>query len=322
MEENLMKKFLAVLTALIVMSLSFAGAALAADSTAEKLSVVATNFPAFDLARQVAGGSADVTMLLPPGAESHSYEPTPRDILAIQNADLFIYVGGENDTWVDGILSSFDHEVPVLRLIDCVNAVEEVTVEGMQPEEEEEEEASDEGEIEYDEHVWTSPKNAVAIEQAVAKELSTLDPANAATYQANSDAYTEKLTALDSAYADFFAGVANKTLIVGDRFPLRYFADEFGLTYYAAFPGCSNETEPSAATIAFLIDKVKSTGVTTVFYIEFSNHLVADSIAEQTGAKTALIHSCHNVSQADLDEGATYLSLMTKNLETLKGAMK
>ena len=316
-----MKKRLAVLTALVVMSTLFAGVALAEDSASGKITVVATNFPAFDLARQVAGDSADVTMLLPPGAESHSYEPTPRDILKIQNADLFIYVGGENDTWVDGILSSFDHEVPVLRLIDCVNAVEEVTVEGMQPEEEEKD-ASDEGEIEYDEHVWTSPKNAILIEQAVAKELSALDPANAASYQANSGAYTQKLTALDSAYADFFAGVTNKTLIVGDRFPLRYFADEFGLTYYAAFPGCSNEAEPSAATIAFLIDKVKSTGVSTVFYIEFSNHLVADSIAEQTGAKTALFHSCHNVSQQDLDAGATYLSIMTQNLETLKGAMK
>lgn len=314
-----MKKFMAVLTALVVVSLAFTGASLT-EGNAEKLSIVATNFPAFDFARQVAGDSAEVAMLLPPGAESHTYEPTPRDILMIQNADLFVYVGGESDAWVDDILSSFDHEVPVLRMIDCVAAVEEELAPGMQPEEEEEGAGAEE--VEYDEHVWTSPANAVKIEQAIAKALQTLDTANASAYQANSDAYTQQLEALDQGFRDFFAGVTNKTLIVGDRFPLRYFADEYDLTYYAAFPGCSTETEPSAATIAFLIDKVRTEGVSTVFYIEFSNHLVADSIAEETGSATALYHSCHNVSQADLDAGATYLSLMASNLETLKGAMR
>ncbi len=314
-----MKKLLAALAALVVVSLSFAGAAFAQDTTAEKFSVVATNFPAYDFARQVVGDSATVTMLLPPGAESHTYEPTPQDILKIQNAGLFLYVGGESDTWVDGILSSFDHKAPAVRMIDCVTAVEEVTAPGMQAEEEQEAGST---EIEYDEHVWTAPKNAIRIEQAIAKELAALDPANASAYQANSEAYTQELEALDQQFMDFFAGVSNKTLIVGDRFPLRYFADEYGLTYYAAFPGCSTETEPSAATFAFLIDKVKSVGASTVFYIEFSNHLVADSIAEQTGAKTALFHSCHNVSQADLDQGVTYLSLMAQNLETLREAMR
>ena len=313
-----MKKFMAVLTALVVVSLAFTGASLAEN--AEKLSVVATNFPAFDFARQVAGDCAEVAMLLPPGAESHTYEPTPRDILMIQNADLFIYTGGESDTWVKDILSSFDHEMPVLRMIDCVAAVEEELAPGMEAEEEEEEAGAEEAE--YDEHVWTSPVNAIKIEQAIAKALQTLDPANASAYQSNSDAYIQQLETLDQGFRDFFAGVHVKTLILGDRFPLRYFADEYGLTYYAAFPGCSTETEPSAATIAFLIDKVRTEGVSTVFYIEFSNHLVADSIAEETGVKTALIHSCHNVSQADLDAGATYLTLMASNLETLKGAMQ
>lgn len=311
-----MKKIMAVLTAFVVVSLAFGGAAFAQDPTG-KLSVVATNFPAFDFARQVAGEAANVTMLLPPGAESHTYEPTPRDILAIQNADLFVFTGGESDAWVEDILSSFDHEVPALRMIDCVTALEEEIVPGMQAEEE-----TGSEQTEYDEHVWTSPKNAILIEQAIAKALQTLDPDNAAAYQANAAAYTAELEALDARFAEFFGAVSNKTLILGDRFPLRYFAEEYGLTYFAAFPGCSTETEPSAATISFLIDKVRSEGVSTVFYIEFSNHLVADSIAEQTGAKTALFHSCHNVSQADLDAGATYLKLMAGNLETLKGAMK
>ena len=317
-----MKKMLAVIAAFIMVSLSFAAGASAQEASQDRIFVVATNFPAYDFARQVAGDAADVTMLLPPGSESHTYEPTPQDILKIQDCDLFVYAGGESDAWVDDILSSIDHAVPAIRMVDCVLAVPEETVEGMQPEEEEEEAGDGAEEIEYDEHVWTSPKNAVLIEQAIAKELETLDPANAQSYQASSEAYTAKLETLDQAFTDFFAGVQNKTLIVGDRFPLRYFADEFGLTYYAAFPGCSTETEPSAATIAFLIDKVKSEAVSTVFYIEFSTPLVADSIAEQTGAKTAMFHSCHNVSQADLDAGATYLTLMTGNLETLKEAMK
>lgn len=314
-----MKKMLAVLPALVLVCLSFSCVALAQDASAKKLSVVTINFPAYDFARQVAGDSAEVTMLLPPGAESHTYEPTPKDILKIQNCNLFVYVGGESDAWVDDILSSFDPKVPAIRMIDCVKVVEEVTVEGMQAEEEK---AIDSNEVEYDEHVWTSPKNAILIEQAIAKQLETLDPSNASAYRVNSDAYTEQLQALDQNFAEFFKGVANKALIVGDRFPLRYFADEFGLTYYAAFPGCSTETEPSAATISFLIDKVMETGVSTVFYIEFTNHQVADSIAEQTGVKTALLHSCHNVARADLDAGATYLSIMAQNLETLKGAMK
>lgn len=314
-----MKKMLAVLTALVLVSLSFSGAAFAQNGNEKKLTVVATNFPAYDFARQVAGDSAEVTMLLPPGAESHTYEPTPKDILKIQNCNLFVYVGGESDAWVDDILSSFDPAIHAIRMIDCVKAVEEVTLEGMTPEKDE---GTDPNEVEYDEHVWTSPKNAILIEHAIAKELEALDPSNASAYQANSDAYTGQLQALDQSFADFFKGVTNKTLIVGDRFPLRYFADEFALTCYAAFPGCSTETEPSAATISFLIDKVKEAGVSTVFYIEFSNHQVADSIAEQTGAKTALFHSCHNVSREELDAGATYLSIMTQNLTTLKGAMK
>ncbi len=170
--------------------------------------------------------------------------------------------------------------------------------------------------------MWTAPKNADLIRKAIAKELAALDPANAAAYEAKSTAYTQALAALDQAFIDFFAGVSNRTLIVCDRFPLRYFADAYGLDYYAAFPGCSTEVEPSAYTIAYLTDKVREENISTVFYIEFSNHLVADSIAEQTGTKTALFHSCHNVSRAELDAGVSYLSLMEGNLETLKGVMK
>ena len=289
----------------------------------EKLSVVATVFPAYDFARAVGGEAAEVTLLLPPGAESHSYEPTPADILAVQQCDLFIYLGGESDTWVETILESVEPQGETLRMIDCVDLLEEETVEGM--EDHEDEHDHDDlglGEVVgYDEHVWTAPRNAVAITQAIGTRMAALDPDNSALYEVNTADYAARITELDQAFADFFAGLTDRTMVFGDRFPLRYFADEFDIEYYAAFPGCSTQTEPSAATIAFLTEKVRQEGISTVWYIEFSNHLVADSIAEATGAQTALFHSCHNVSADDLAAGATYVSLMEGNLETLRQHM-
>lgn len=286
-----------------------------------KLKVISTIFPGYDFARQVCGENAEISMLLPPGSESHSYEPTPKDIKDIQECDLFIYVGGESDSWVDDIIASLSTPVRTLKMMECVTAVEEKLVEGMQ-EESGEEEHHDEDEKEYDEHVWTSPVNAVKITRAIASAVIEEDKENEAAYTSNTNAYVAQLEQLDKDFKDFFATVSNKTMIFGDRFPFRYFADEYGIDYYAAFPGCSNETEPSAATIAFLIEKVKTENLTSVFYIEFSKHLVADTIAESTGAKTALFHSCHNVSDDELNNGATYLSLMKQNLETLKTALK
>lgn len=290
------------------------------NTDTDKISIVATIFPQYDFARQVACDHAEITMLLSPGAESHSYEPTPQDIIKIQNCDLFIYVGGENDTWVSSIVDSMDKPIKTLKLMDCVDVVEEETVEGMEAEEEEKS-GSDAEDIEYDEHVWTSPKNAVKIVRKIKEALCEIDSANADAYNANSQSYMEQLNELDSEFQSVVDHATNKTVVFGDRFPLRYFVDTYGLTYYAAFPGCSTDTEPSVSTIAFLIDKVKSENISTVFYIEFSNHQVADSIAEATGAKTALFQSCHNVSQADLDNGASYLSLMRQNVETLREAL-
>lgn len=284
-----------------------------------RLQVVATNFPGYDFARAVCGDQADVTLLLPPGTESHSYEPTPKDILTVQDCDLFIYVGGESDAWVDTILSSLDKSVNTLKMLDCVDTLDEETTEGMTEEEEE----PGEGEVtEIDEHVWTSPTDAELIVQAIRGKMLEIDPGNKESYRANAEIYLQKLDELDGAFCDFFATISNKTMVFGDRFPLRYFAERYDLNCYAAFPGCSTQTEPSAATIAFLTDKVKSEGLTTVYYIEFSNHLVADSIAEATNTQTALFNSCHNVSQQQLDAGETYVSLMEQNLETLKATMK
>ena len=331
-----MKKLLLILFCLLLL----AGCSQTSAGEPEddgRLKVVATVFPAYDFARSAAGGAAEVTLLLPPGMESHSYEPTPADILAVQNCDLFIYLGGESDTWVDTILSAIEPKGEVLRMIDCVELLEETHAEGMQLSPghdheghshgedepcEETEEADHEhglGEVTgMDEHVWTSPKNAAEITLEVARHMGLLDGANADFYLENAEGYAAQILELDAAFEAFFAEGTDRTVVFGDRFPLLYFADCYGLDYYAAFPGCGTQTEPSAATVAFLTGKVRTEEIPTVWYIEFSNHLVADSIAEATGTKTAMFHTCHNVTRAELDGGATYLSLMEGNLQTLR----
>lgn len=289
-----------------------------------KLQIVATIFPAYDFARAAAGDLAEVTLLLPPGAESHSYEPTPADILAVRDCDLFFYLGGESDHWVDGILDSIEPRGRCLRMVDCVELLEEETREGMQslPGHDHAHHGDHEhgpGEVvDMDEHVWTSPRNAAAITRAVGGALADLDGEHGPAYRANAESYAAQIEELDGEFAAFFDGPDRRTMVFGDRFPLRYFAEAYDLDYYAAFPGCGAQTEPSAATVAFLTEKVRSEGLGTVWYIEFSNHLVADSIAEAAGASTAMFHACHNVSRADLETGATYLSLMEGNLETLR----
>ena len=292
----------------------------------ERPQIVATVFPAYDFARSAAGELADVTLLLPPGAESHSYEPTPADILRVQRCDLFLYLGGESDAWVDTILSAIEPKGETLRMIDCVDLLEEETVEGMQgghDHDHDHEEGHDHlGEVVgMDEHVWTAPENAAAITRTVGERLAALDPGNGETYRANAGGYALELEELDRDFAAFFDGRTDRTIVFGDRFPLLYFAGAYDLDYYAAFPGCGAQTEPSAATVAFLTRKVREEGLPAVWYIEFSNHLVADSIAEAAGVETAQFHTCHNVSRADLEAGATCLSLMRANLEALREHM-
>lgn len=324
-----MKKQIAIILAAIVAVIPLSGCRnIAVSSTVpaqddNRLSIVTTIFPQYDFAREIVGANANVTMLLPPGAESHTYEPAPQDIIAIQNCDLFVYVGGEGDVWIDDILDSMGDKAPdTLKLMDCVTTVEEETVEGMESDHDHEDvDNHNNKEIEYDEHVWTSPKNAIIIVRSMTDVLSKLDSPNAETYRKNADAYVDKLTALDIDFAGVVKTAKRNTIIVGDRFPFRYLADEFGLNYYAAFTGCSSETEASAATVAFLTDKVKAESIPVVLYIEFSNHKIADSIAEASGAKTLLLHSCHNVSQEEMKSGVSYLSLMQNNAETIRQAL-
>ena len=318
-----MKQIFPLLCALLL--LAACGPALPPENS-DRLQIVAAVFPAYDFARAAAGELADVTLLLPPGAESHSYEPTPADILRVQRCDLFLYLGGESDAWVDTILSAIEPKGETLRMIDCVDLLEEETVEGMQgghDHDHDHEEGHDHlGEVVgMDEHVWTAPENAAAITRTVGERLAALDPGNGETYRANAGGYALELEELDRDFAAFFDGRTDRTIVFGDRFPLLYFAGAYDLDYYAAFPGCGTQTEPSAATVAFLTKKVREERLPTVWYIEFSNHLVADSIAEAAGVETAQFHTCHNVSRAELEAGATYLSLMRANLETLREHM-
>ncbi|MDR2176484.1 MAG: zinc ABC transporter substrate-binding protein [Treponema sp.] len=483
-----------------------AGARKDAGTTEGKLNVVTTIFPPYDFARTITGGKAALTMLLPPGAESHSFEPTPQDIIKVQNCDVFIYVGGESDAWVETILESMDtSRMEIITLMDCVEVVEEVIVEGMQDEEEghdhghsheheeftredikdraltdwagdwqsvyphlldgtldpvwehraeegdktaqelfEENKAhyvtdvdrititadsmsfyrngvpatarytyrgsavtdlddgslwvrykfeaagnppagapkyimfsdhlhapartehfhvyasntsfdeltadtnpvnyptyypaamtkgdivtemighehEEEEEAEYDEHVWTSPRNAKLIVRKIADVLKQRDPANAAEYERNTASCLAKLTELDASFQTITDGAKRKTIVFGDRFPFRYFADAYGLSYFAAFPGCSTETEASAATIAFLINKVRSENIPVVFHIELSNEKIADTICEETGARKLLLHAVHNVSKRDFDRGATYYGLMSANVQNLREALR
>ena len=289
--------------------------------------VVSTTFPGYDFARAVLGNSDNITMLLPPGAESHSFEPTPRDILHIQNCDVFIYGGGESDVWVDSILASMDTSImTIIAMMDVVEVVPEELVEGMETDHEHEEEheigdAHKDEEREYDEHVWTSPVNAIKIVEAIADALSAVDIQHMDLYRANTETYVARLEAIDASFRDVVAKSERTTLIFSERFPFRYFVDEYGLDYYAAFPGCSTETEASAQTVAFLIDKTRDENIPVVFFTEFSNEKMADTLGEATGAKKLLFHSCHNITRDELWQGITYIQLMEANVEALREAL-
>ncbi len=325
-----MQKKSVIFMVLLILAVGVTGcaqntAAKNADS-AGKISIVTTIFPVYDFARAIVGDQAELTMLVKPAAEVHSYDPSPADIIKIQEADVFIYIGGENDAWVSTILESMDtSNKKIIRLMDAVKPVEEETVEGMEAEEEEvatettqnKTEPAEE-EIEYDEHIWTSPKNAILMVNEIAAVLAEIDPPNAAVYTQNAATYTAQIQAVDDEIAGIVAASPNKLLVFGDRFPFRYFVDEFGLNYKAAFPGCSTDTEASAGTLAYLMNTIKENNIKYVYYIELSNQNIAKAISEQTGAGLLQLHSVHNVTKDDFDAGATYVSIMQQNVENLR----
>lgn len=291
------------------------------DSDDGKLHIVTTIFAPYDFAREIGGDDVSVTMLLKPGSEVHSYEPSPKDIIAIRNADVFLYVGGESDAWVRDVLEGVDNpDLRTVTLMDCVEALEEETVEGMQAGREAHDHDHAE-EPEYDEHVWTSPRNAALICEKLADTFAAADPAHADAYAQRCGAYVEQLDALDLEFKQIVENAGRKTIVFADRFPLLYFADAYDLTYFAAYPGCADAAEPSAATVAFLIDKVAAEQIPVVFCIELSNQKLADTVCEATGAKKLQFSSCHNVTAAEFKDGATYLSIMQQNAAALREAL-
>lgn len=319
-------KMTAVLTTLVLALLS------GCKSTSEgwkedgRLKVVTTIFPYYDFVRQVAGERVDLKLAVPAGMDSHSFEPTPADMKLIQEADLLIANGGEMEHWLHEVLDAL--EVPDLEMIsmmDYVDVFEEAHVEGMEESAHDHHEHVDslgsdghEEEIEYDEHIWTSPKNAVIIVSQIADKLEQMDPEGAEFYEENAENYVEQLKELDREFEQVAADEKRNMIIVGGKFPFRYLAEAYGFEYRAAFSGCSTDTEPSASTIAYLIDRVKEFHIPVVYYLELSSPRVAEIIGEETGARPLLLHSCHNVTRAEFDSGITYLELMKQNVKNLR----
>lgn len=327
-----MKKWISVLlAALLTAGLLSACASEPAPSAQEDdaLQIVTTIFPVYDWVSNVLGenpADAEVTMLLDSGVDLHSYQPTADDILKISTCDLFLYVGGESDEWVeDALKTALNPDMIVLNLLDILGdgVREEEVIEGMQAEEEAEEEG-EEG-PEYDEHVWLSLKNAAVFVSAIADALAQADSANAEAYAANAADYIARLNALDAAYAETVDAAAGKTLLFGDRFPFRYLTEDYGLDYYAAFVGCSAETEASFETVLFLAQKVDELSLPAVLTIEGTDHRVAETIVQNTAAKNQPIltlDSMQSVTSADVEGGASYLSIMESNLSVLQDALQ
>ncbi|MBR4393468.1 MAG: zinc ABC transporter substrate-binding protein [Oscillospiraceae bacterium] len=294
-----------------------------------KLQIVTTIFPIYDWVMNVLGDNpagSEVTMLLSSGVDLHSFQPSAADILRISTCDLFIYVGGESDAWVDDALKeAVNKNMVVVNLLEVLgdDVKEEEVVEGMEAEEEEEEDGGEE-EPEYDEHVWLSLRNAAALTDSISNALQAVDAAHADVYKANAAAYTEKLNALDAQFRAAVDSANVKTLLFGDRFPFRYLVDDYGLDYYAAFVGCSAETEASFETVTFLARKVDELDLPAVCTIEGANHRIAETVVGNTQAKNQKIltlDSMQSVTAKDVAAGVSYLSVMERNLAVLKEAL-
>ncbi len=342
-----MKKVLSLMIAvlLVVGSLSACSSGGSqSDTDTGTIQIVTTIFPEYDWVMNILGDNpakADVTMLLDTGVDLHSFQPTAEDILKISTCDLFIYVGGESDEWVDDALQeATNKDMIVINLLDVLgDAVkEEEVIEGMQEEEhdhehkdgeddhdEDHEHEREEGEVEYDEHVWLSLKNAAVLVNSISASIQKIDPDNAESYKKNAAAYVEKLNALDAEYTAAVSAASVRTLLFGDRFPFRYLVDDYGLSYYAAFAGCSAETEAGFETISFLARKVDELSLPAVMTIEGTDRRIAETVVRNTRTKDQRVltmDSLQSVTEKDVENGATYLSIMEKNLAVLKDALK
>ena len=311
-----------------------------------RLNGVTSLFPYYDCARQIGWEEIDLSLVVPAGMDSHAFEPTPADMRMIQEADIIFCNGGEMENWLEQVLASLDiSDIQVVTMMDFVDAVEEEIVEGMEDsghghehgdaddwdaDDADGQAAGDwhaddadgghdhDHEHELDEHIWTSPRNAQVFARVIGDALAGADPGHAALYGERTEAYIGQLSALDREFEELTAGSRRHMMVVADKFPFRYLADDYGLEYRAAFSGCSSDSEPSARTIAYLIDMVREQEIPAVYYLELKTPRVAEIIGEEKGAEPLLLHSCHNVTRREFESGVTYLQLMEQNVENLR----
>lgn len=324
-----MKRYIVIILAMMaVFCMAACGGTSEFNKEDGKIKIVTTIFPEYDWIKAVMGDKAegaDITLLLDNGVDLHSYQPTAEDILKISTCDMFIYVGGESDEWVeDALATAQNKDICVINLMEVLgeNVKEEETVEGMQ---EEKEHDHEDGDKEYDEHVWLSLKNAGSLVEAIADGLTKIDQSNAQTYKTNADSYISELKQLDEEYAETVDKAPIKMILFGDRFPFRYMADDYGIRYYAAFVGCSAETEASFETISFLARKADELDLPAVITIEGSDKKLAETIVKNTASENMKILTMDSMQAAtskDAAEGITYISVMRKNLEVLREALK
>ena len=322
---NFISKVFSVAAAAVIAAASLSGCAESRSTDDGRLSIVCTNFAEYDWTKNIIGSTenADITYLLGSGADIHNYQPSTQDMLTISGCDVFIYSGGESETWVDDAVGNVrNKDIKVLRLFDALGQrlKEEETKEGMAAEDEDEEDG-----IEYDEHIWLSLKNAELLCQSICDTVCEADPSHSAEYRSNLDSYEEKLGALDAEYTEMAESSASRTILVGDRFPFRYFTEDYGLKYYAAFAGCSSETEASFETVAFLSEKLKESSAPAVLVLENSDKKIARTVignAKEPTCDILTMDSMQSVTLRQAFAGVSYINIMQKNLETLQKVLK
>ena len=317
-----MKRILSVLLCLCLAALLCAGCG-SAPADSGRLKIVATIFPEYEWVKNIVGDAKDVevSLLLDKGVDLHSFQPTTQDIVRIADCDVFVYIGGESDRWADDVLKDAkNRDMLALNLMEELGAAakEEEAVEGMEPEKEAQEEEADE--IEYDEHIWLSLKNAALLTQRIADRLGEKDEANKAVYQKNAASYIAGLNELDGRYAQTVKEAKQDTLIFADRFPFRYLTDDYGLHYYAAFKGCSAESEASFQTLVFLADKLDSLGLHHLMIIDGSDRKIADAVIETAETKDVEVLTLDSM-QSSVGDDDTYLGIMERNLTVLRDAL-
>ncbi len=263
-----------------------------------RLKIVTTIFPIYDFVRAVSGDLVDIKLLVDPGTEVHSFDPTPSDVAAIYNADLFFYIGGESDTWVESVLA--DTSVNKVRLIECVSPLTE------------------DGHEEIDEHIWTSPENAILILEKIKDSIVLADGDNAEIYKNNFISYSQRIKEADNKLRKIVNESSNKFILFADRFPFKYFTDYYGIGYEAAFGGCAISTDISIKTMNRLIKVIEDKNISTVFCVEMSNRNIANALSSEMGVEVVELHSAHNVSKGDFENGITYADIMERNIKSLE----